>query len=186
MRILFSFLLLLSMLLRMAGCQGMDTVTVLDDPADYSLVPTLGEYRSTDLDGRSYLFPESLDEKQVSSFRCEHTTLFLFGTAWEMLLIVEYTGEAYENEVARLGALCRESYICGDNEYFDLPAYASVFNFLSSFEYALLLPDGKSVAYVYLQLMEPQNISLAPAYVPKGYSLDMPTPQFTIYSESYQ
>lgn len=171
--ILISFILILSL----SSCSDVYEETIISDIEEYDNIWTLPERRASEI---SALFPNNVNEEQCVTFICKHTTYQLVGTGWQVLLEIRYDESLYFSEIERINNLCTDSPICGSSEYFDNQAYATVWNWNGCFEYAVVDEQEKTVCYIYLQLIQKDNLNLDEKYIPKGYEMQLSD------SESYR
>lgn len=164
----------------MCSCSNVYDETIISDIKLYDTIWTLPERRVSET---SSLFPSIIEEETVINFRCKHTTYKWVGTGWQVELTVKYSDDLFYAEVKRLNELCCNSIICGESKYFDMPAYASVWNHISCFEYAVVNEDDKTIGYLYLQLIDKDDLEISSHYIPQPYEMDYTNSQgYTIYS----
>ncbi len=60
-------------------------------------------------------------------------------------------------------------------------AYASVWNRIGCFEYAIIGEDRDSVTYIYLQMGADDDYKIEKKFFPKNYKITMEGNEFTIY-----
>ena len=164
--ILISFILILSL----SSCSDIYKETIISDIGEYDTVWTLPERRAGEA---SVLFPKNVNREQCVTFICKHTTYQLLGTGWQLSLEIRYDDSLYFSEIDRLNNLCGKSPVRGNSEYFGNPAYATVWNWNSCFEYAVIDEKEKTVCYIYLQLIEKDNLILDAKYIPEGYEMHL-------------
>ena len=166
----------------MCSCSNVYDETIISNIKLYDTIWTLPERRVSET---SSLFPSIIEEETVINFRCKHTTYQLVGTGWQVELTVKYSDNSFYDEVKRLNELCYNSIICGESKYFDIPAYASVWNHICCFEYAVVNEEDKTIGYLYLQLINKDDLEISPLYIPKQYEMDYTDSlAYTIYSWS--
>lgn len=176
-------ILSLILVLTLSSCSDVYSERILSDAEQYEDMWELSERRVYhNISQISLLFPKSINEKQCIDFSCKHTTYQIVGTGWQVLLNLKYNDDEFANEVKRLSDLCADSPVCGLTEYFDLPAYASVWNWACCYEYAIVDKEEKTISYVYLQLINKDHLCLEDVYVPNGYDQQMEGSEFTVYS----
>ena len=163
-------ILCFSLTLSLLSCSGVYEEVIVSDINDYSNMWLLPERR---VDEASRLFPDNVTEEQCVAFICKHTTYQLLGTGWQLLLEIRYDDSIYFSEIDRLNNLCGNSPVCGNSEYFDSPTYATVWNWNSCFEYAVVDEKEKTVCYIYLQLIEKDNLIVNKEYIPEGYEMQL-------------
>ena len=170
--ILISFILTLNL----SSCSDVYEEIIFSDIKEYDNIWKLPERR---VDETSSLFPTNVNDEQCVTFICKHTTYQLLGTGWQLSLEIRYEDSLYFSEIDRLNNLCGNSPIRGNSEYFGNPTYATVWNWNSCFEYAVVNEKEKTVCYTYLQLIEKDNLILNEKYIPEGYEMQLSN------SESY-
>ncbi|MGN0351589.1 MAG: hypothetical protein ACI4ES_08045 [Roseburia sp.] len=132
------------------------------------------------------IFPKELDEEaeEVSYYYWAKDT-FLDPTC-EIYLKCTYPEQRFEEEVARVKGI---TGIREDTEHFQYPAYVAMYNFSSSYEYALVLEEEKSIVYVNTQGIYPNwflGLRFPKEYLPEDFMEDItytgnPEVNFTIY-----
>lgn len=164
----------------MYSCSDEYNETVISDIKLYDTIWTLSERRVSET---SILFPSIVEEDEVVNFNCKHTTYQLVGTGWQVELTVKYSDDSFYDEVKRMSKLCENSIVCGESECFDDPAYASVWNYIGCFEYAVLNEKDKTIGYIYLQLINKDNLEISSCYIPHKYEPNFTDSQgYTVYS----
>ena len=158
-------------LFSICSCSDVYAETYISDVSAYDTIWDLPESRAFE---KSELFPMSISELQVIHFSCYHQTYQLVGTGWQVELIIKYDSDSFSAEHERLKNLCEESVVCGDNEYFDYPAYATVWNWTQCFEYAVVNEQNSTISYIYLQLINKEDIAITSDNIPRNYEMDMP------------
>ncbi len=68
----------------------------------------------------------------------------------------DYSEQEFEKEIARLKSVTATldgvtNSIIYNEDYFEYPAYISMFNWSSCYEYALILEEEKKIVYVFVQ-----------------------------------
>ena len=175
--IIISFVLVLSL----TSCRDAYEEMIITDIEEYDDIWKLSERR---VDETSLLFPKCINEGQYIAFICKHTTYQLIGTGWQVLLEIRYDDSMFFSEVDRLNNLCIDSLVCGYSKYFDNLAYAAVWNWNSCFEYALIDEKEKSICYIYLQLIEKDDLIIDKRYVPKEYEMQLNNSKdYSVYTE---
>ena len=179
-------ILSLILVLTLSSCSDVYSERILSDAEQYEDMWELSERRVYhEYPQVSLLFPQSINEEQCIDFLCKHTTYQIVGTGWQVLLNIKYNDDEFANEVKRLSDLCVDSPVCGLTEYFDLPAYASVWNWACCYEYAVVNEEEKTISYVYLQLINKDYLCLEDVYVPNEYDQQMEGSEFTVYSVTH-
>lgn len=164
----------------MCSCSNVYDETVISDMKLYDTIWNLSERRVSET---SILFPSIVDGDKVINFNCKHTTYQLVGTGWQVELTVKYSDDSFYAEVKRLSELCDSSVVCGESEYFDVPVYASVWNHIGCFEYAVVNEEDKTIGYIYLQLINKDDLEISSSYIPHSYEMTYIDSQaYTIYS----
>lgn len=149
----------------------------ITDKTEYKKIWTLSDLRYYE----KKLFPETIENEAVDFFECIHVEEFLVGTDWQVLLKIHYDREQFDSEIDRLSALCKDSFICGKSDYFDCPAFASIWNANLCFEYAVVDEQESSISYIYLQGVKKEEIKITSLPLPKGYDWEMKSPQLALY-----
>lgn len=170
MKKLVAVLLISILTVSMSSCSDVYDETIISDVELYDTIWELPERRVSET---SMLFPNEIQEEQVERFNCQHTTYRLLGTGWQIELTILFDENTFNVEKDRLSNLCGNSIVCGESTYFDQPAYATVWNWNGCFEYAVINEREKSIGYVYLQLIETEDLSVDPAYVPHPYEMQL-------------
>ena len=171
----------LFLILCLSSCNDVYEETLISDIREYNEIWTLPERR---VDEMSVLFPNNVDENQCVSFIGKHTTYHLLGTGWQISLEVIYDDMYFSKEIDRLNNLCANSAICGHSQYFDSPAYATVWNWNSCFEYAVIDEKEKTICYIYLQLIEKNDLIIDGKYIPEGYEMQLAnTYSYSVYEK---
>lgn len=160
----------LFLILCLSSCNDVYEETLISDIREYNEIWTLPEHRVAET---SLLFPNNVAENQCASFVGKHTTYHLLGTGWQISLEVIYDDTSFSEEIDRLNNLCANSAICGASQYFDNPAYATVWNWNSCFEYAVIDEKEKTICYIYLQLIQKNDLIIGENYIPKGYEMQL-------------
>lgn len=160
------FVLVLVMLL--SSCSDVYEETVISDIALYDTIWSLSEKRITE---SSVLFPTVVNDEQVIKFNCKHTTYQLLGTGWQVELVIQYDATTFSIEHKRLSESCKNSIVCGRTKYFDNLTYATVWNWNSCFEYAVVNEDDSTIGYIYLQLIDKNDLAIDNYYIPKQYEM---------------
>lgn len=158
------------MLCFVCSCNGAYDETNISDVSEYKQIWNLPERRA----GESCeLFPKCVDGLEVIDFNCKHTTYHLVGTGWQVELIVKYNADSFSAEKERIKVLCEKSVVCGNTDYFDNPAYATVWNWNSCFEYAVVDDQKLTISYIYLQLADKEKLVIASDIIPNRYDMNM-------------
>ena len=168
------------LVLMVSACSDVYRETVISDIRDYKAIWTLPERRASEV---SVLFPSAVEAEQVTAFYCKHSTYKWLGTGWQVVLSVGYDEAAFSAEQARLRQICDDSVLYGLSAYFDHPAYATVWNWNACFEYAIVNEDDRTVSYVYLQLIQKDDLILDETLIPKQYEMELPNvEEYSVYS----
>ena len=166
----FIVIIAMALILSLFSCDDIYDETIITDIKEYSAIWSLPERRVNE---KSELFPFKIDEEQCVEFICKHTTYKWVGTGWQVLLKIVYDDTEFISEMNRLTNLCANSYFCGNSEYFDFPRYATAWNWQGCFEYAIVDNKNKAVCYVYLQLIDKDDLILEKKYIPRGYETQL-------------
>lgn len=167
MKKIFSLLLSILIVLSFSGCAddsfGHKTYTKIED---YNKIFDLTEIR---FDENAFeLFPEKVDDLEVSDFYCEWELGFIGSAKVEILLSVNYEQVDFDNEILRLKSL-GNGKINYDKVNFKYPAYVSVLGYLNTNYYAIIDEANCSVNYVMLQLINAEDININKDFLPNGY-----------------
>lgn len=148
-------------------------------------VDKYGEFNSYCGYSKLLIFPKELDEdaKDVSYYYLAKDT-FMDPTC-EIYLKCTYPEQEFTKEVLRLKEIAG---IREDKEHFDYPAYVTMYNFSSSYEYALVMEEEKSIVYVNTQGIYPNwflGLRFPKEYLPDNFMDDItytgnPEDNFTI------
>lgn len=155
-------------MLILSSCSNVYKEITISNIEQYEDLWTLPERR---VDETSLLFPKEIAEEQCVTFHGKHDTYRLLGTGWQVILEMQYDDSAFIAKTERLKKLCENSPVCGISEHFDKPTYASAWNWNSCFEYAVVDEQEKTVCYLYLQLIEPDDLIIDKNYLPKDYEM---------------
>lgn len=119
---------------------------------------------------KSILFPKSVENLKVTDFLFVYN-VHLFITEWQIELVVKYDEDYFENEVERIKSVCKGSPVYGETEYFDKPAYASMWDYDSCYEYAIVDEKNSEIVYIYFQYVyvDLYEFKIEEKYIPKGY-----------------
>ncbi|MBQ0083682.1 MAG: hypothetical protein KBS52_02805 [Clostridiales bacterium] len=148
------------------SCDDIYKQRAISDIAHYDEVWELPE---SHIAGNSKLFPKTVKQDDCLDFNCRHLTYKWVGSGWELVLKLKYDDSAFAGEKERIATLCAGSPVCGESQYFDLPAYASVWGCSGAYEYAIIDDEAMTVSYVYLQLINRDVLELNRKYLPKNY-----------------
>ncbi|MBE6767673.1 MAG: hypothetical protein E7549_02035 [Ruminococcaceae bacterium] len=169
------------LILQFSSCSDVYKEVVLTDVGEYTDMWSLPERMGNN---PSVLFPSDVAEETCTFFFCKHSTYHLVGTGWQTVLTMQYDHISFLQEVERLQNLCKNSPLCGETKFFDVPSYASVWNWESCFEYAVINENTKTISYIYLQFIDKEDVVIDTCYVPKGYEEEMSDSQsYSVYWE---
>lgn len=175
-----AIVLILAMLL--CSCNDAYCEEIITDIKQYDTIWELPEKRiGTYYNRYSHLFPTTVEEAEVSSFRCIHSTYHIVGTGWQVELILKYDDNKFYDEVNRIKELCVGSPVYGESTYFDLPAYASAWKESDCFEYACVDEENKTIGYIYLQLIREEKLEINSTYIPHPYEYTNSDDAYSIY-----
>ena len=93
------------------------------------------------------IFPKDVPSENIESYYYLNRDMPL-DPMCEIYVKCTYNEEEYEKEVERLKKIPNIRF---DEERFNYDAYVSMYNYSSCYEYALLLEDEKSIAYINTQ-----------------------------------
>lgn len=161
------------------SCSDVHKEIIISDIEEYDNIWSLPERRA---DETSVIFPSNVNEEQCVTFICKHTTYRLLGTGWQISLEIQYDDNMFSSEIERLNSLCKSSPVCGSSEYFDKPAYATVWNWVGCYEYAIVNEEKQTISYVYLQLISKEDITIDEKYIFNGYEMELENSEtYSIY-----
>lgn len=148
-------------------------------------VDKYGEFEAYCGYSKLQIFPKELDKdaENISYYYWAKNT-FLDPTC-EIYLKCAYSDPAFAEEVSRIKEI---GGIREDTEHFEYPAYVTMYNFSSSYEYALVLEEEKSIAYINTQGIYPNwflGLRFPKEYLPDDFMEDItytgdPEVNFTI------
>ena len=141
---------------------------IITDVDEYSAIFDI-KYPEKHIDYETKLFPKTIDNLDVQKYEFIHKTYSLFGTGWQIVLDIRYDNDSFSEEVERIKSLCKNSPIYGISEHFENQAYATVWKNYNCYEYAIVDEKNSQIAYVYLQLVPPEKITIEKKYIPKDY-----------------
>ena len=171
--------LIVSIALIFCSCDDVYDEIIITNVESYDSIWELPERRVVE---KSVLFPESVDKQNLLNFKCKHTTYQWLGTGWQIELSLKYDENTFEVEKARLNSVCTDSVVCGNSEYFSLPTYATVWNWNCCFEYAVVNEVEQTIGYIYLQLINEDDLEISSLYKPSNYSMEIEGEQeFSVY-----
>lgn len=177
------FIILLVISLMLTGCSDVYERIVYDDVEEYDLIWDLPEKRIVDLK----LFPKNIDDYNVTDFYCDYTVYFPVGTGYEVLLSVKFDENTYQDEIRRISNLTEIKKVQYDTNNFILPAYVSTIGYLSSNEYVLVDKENYTLHYLYLQLVDKEEMEINTDFLPKGYDYgNVEGYSFSIYDNSLE
>ena len=136
-------------------------------------VDKYGEFSSYCGYSKLSIFPKELDgnAKDVSYYYLTMDT-FMDPTC-EVYLKCTYPEQEFEEELSRLKEI---TGIREDNDHFNYPAYVTMYNFSSSYEYALVIEEEKSIVYVSTQGIYPNwflGLRFSKEYLPDDFMDDI-------------
>ena len=120
----------------------------------------------------SMLFPSTVAKEQCVNFYFNYQDIIL-APSWQIFLKNQYDEETFLSEFNHLNTICENSPVCGDSEYFDTQVYATVWNWNGCFEYAIVDEEEKTVSYIYIQLINKEDLMIDEEYIPEGYEMEM-------------
>ena len=175
----FLFVLILTFVSAFCLCSCVYEETIISDTALYDSIWELSERRIVE---PSELFPSSINDKDCNKFNCIHTSYLPVGTGWQIELSINYDSVSFVNETNRLNKVCENSVVYGESIYFESNAYAAVWNWNGCFEYAVCDTDTLTITYIYLQLINKEDLKISFNCVPINYNLTMEdSAEFSIY-----
>ncbi len=158
------------MVLLLCSCSDVYDEIIITDINRYGEIWTLPERRASE---NSLLFPSEIDSNSVEMFRCNHTTYQYVGTGWQVEIVVKYTKDEFNKKREDIEKLTEKSVVVGNTPFFGFPVYATVWNWNGCFEYALVNETEHSIAYIYLQLIDKNDLVISNEYVPTGYEMSL-------------
>lgn len=163
------------------SCNNAWTEVTITDIDKYDTIWFLQERSASET---SILFPAVANEDCTTAFLLKHTVSLPLGTRWQVLLEIKYSEQNFLSEVKRLTDLCAASPICGVSEHFDIPAYATVWNWHGCFEYALVNHEERTISYLYIKsILYEDDFIIDRKYIFKDYDWDLPDSEiYNIYS----
>jgi len=102
------------------------------------------------------IFPkEELNQDSIAKYSYFCMDSFMDPTC-KIYMECDYTDQEFEKEITRLKNITATldgvtNSIIYNEDYFDYPAYISMFNWSSCYEYALILEEEKKIVYVFVQ-----------------------------------
>lgn len=169
MKKFLSVALIFLALFSLCSCNRIMSITETSKLSDYDDIFYLLENDYRYVVGEEMLFPERIEDLDVIGFTSRELTYFPLGDGREIQLYVKYNNVDFEKETNRIAELTKGSPVHGKSEYFSLPAYASLWNVNSSFEYAVINTNERTVRYVYLHQLDERDFSIPSDYIPKEY-----------------
>ena len=174
------FLCIVITLLTTVACNNVYQETIITDVNSLVDIWQLPERRPSDT---TILFPSTVNEDECINFYCKHSTYHLVGTGWQVELVVKYDNVDFVKEKTRLVEICKNSVVAGATTYFDYPTYATIWNWNGCFEYAVIDEKNMNISYIYLQLVDKNEITINKKFIPNKYETEMPqTPTYSIYT----
>lgn len=121
-------------------------------------------------DNESILFPKSVESLDVTDYLFVYN-VHLLKTEWQVALVVKYDEDNFEKELERIKTVCKNSPVYGETEYFDKPTYASIWDYGTSYEYAIVDEKNSEIAYIYFQHVytDTYEFKIKEEYIPVKY-----------------
>lgn len=178
----FFIMILFPILVLLTGCNDVYKSISFTNTEDYEQIWYLSERRD---DNSLAIFPSSLNNFNVTSFICNWKSYKWTGSGFEICLTVKYDKQSMNDEINRISSISSVRKTKYDTSNFLYPAYVATLGYLDSNEYALIDEDNQTVYYIYLQLMDKEDITINKSLLPKNYE-DMGKVDeysYTIYSD---
>lgn len=121
-----------------------------------------------------FIFPESVNVSNVKEYKYLMRD-DLFNGSYLFYLVVNYTDEDYNAEVERLKNIKAEYPNSVKNPLYnkiELPTYITIFDGNGSYEYVMLDNENKTIAYIFNQLFNWDEIEINDEYLLKNYSVN--------------
>lgn len=136
-----------------------------------------GEFENFSGYSQLEVFPEKISEevKEASYYYYNRDTIF--DPTCQIYLKCEYIEPDYLEEIERLEKISVEyngdkNEIIYDLERFEYPAYVAMYNWSSSYEYAVVMDDVNTIVYVYVQDIRKRKIKFDVNLLPGDYMED--------------
>lgn len=193
MKKIIVILLIICMSFSLVGC-AYRKVTITD-PRDYHKIETLPEIRDREA---LEIFPESIKDKDVDFFYFRWDLGIIGCASVEYQLSVKYNETEFEKEYDRIknyrgemvyleddGERCIKEPLVYDDENFCLPAYVAVLGHNSTNAYVLVDKENKMMHYMYLCVLEKDDLHINRKYLPNDYCYfgTVPGLSYSIYEE---
>lgn len=117
-------------------------------------VKKYGEFKNYKGYSKLAIFPENLERSENAEYYYLSRDT-LFDPTCEIFLKCTYNEENFQNEVTRLSSIPQIKH---EEEHFNYPAYVTMYNFSSTYEYALILEDSKEIIYINTQGIYPYRV----------------------------
>lgn len=160
------------------SCDKSNDDNVITNIENYGMIWQLPEYRIV---GPSVLFPKTIEDKKVLNFQCIHTTYSLVGTGWQIELNIKYSNDEMILELDRLENITKNLSNLQEPDLFRLPVYVTVWNWNGCFEYAVVNESEQSIRYIYLQLIDKNDLKIDESCIPNNYDISMKTNSYSLY-----
>lgn len=151
-------------------------VFVLNDNDQTSDIQDYGQWNLSDIKGKLDIFPKSMEEETQTEYFYSYKSGILDGT-YQIYLKRQLSSLQYEHEIERLQGIT-DTYegqvhaITFDKNNYMYPAYVSIYNFDSTYAYALCDEENYIIYYIYLQFIPQNKIQFDNELLPKGYLTD--------------
>jgi len=144
-----------------------------------------GKWDKKEIKGTLKIFPDSLEELGAENYYYKCTE-GIFDSECQIYLQCKMTEEKFDSEKERLSKILDKyedeiQEIVFDENNFKHPAYVTIYNFDSSYEYALLDEEQKIIHYIHLQFVPEKNVAFDSALLPQNYLLE-PVDGINIYA----
>lgn len=145
----------------------------------HTVTRNLKKYRIWDereIEGSLAIFPQTLNEMGAEKYyyKCAEG---LLDSACQIYLECNMTEKMFESEKNRLSGISDihgedVQKIVYDDSHFQLPAYVTIYNFDSTYEYALLDEEHKTIYYIHLQFVSEKDIVFDKSLLPADYMVE--------------
>lgn len=150
----------------LSGCGYPAYKTYYKETADYGEIWELTGFRHG-YEDKSPLFPDKIDDLNVTSFQCRYDEQLPLGEGVQILLTVNYNDDSFQTELTRIADTALEN----TENFTDsgLTAYVVRLGEDDCWEYALIDEDEKTVHYIFLYSLPAKEIELEKNFLPDNY-----------------
>lgn len=151
-------------------------VFILNGHEQTSDIQDYGRWDQSDIKGKLDIFPKSLEEETSTEYFYCYKSGILDGT-YQIYLKRQLSSSQYEKEIERLQGITdmyeeQVHAITCDKKNFIYPAYVSIYNFDSTYAYALCDEENSIIYYIYLQFIPENKVQFDNELLPQGYLTD--------------